>query len=171
MGPIRISDPRKEVVRPVHRPASGLEPWPRQANSNLCLKMGKWKCWSLTQYLMVLWTLSAPLVWYPFSFTNSLNQLYGYYSHFFIIRNTLIIRKYTYYSHFLLFAFFWFWDFLSFLYLNEVLQAHNIRRLNAGGTVNYMQKDETCTSTVKRGMKFLTECVNGKLKVNGGSRF
>ena len=50
-------------------------------------------------------------------------------------------------------------------------QAHNIRRLNAGGTVNYMQKDETCTSTVKRGMKFLTECVNGKLKVNGGSRF
>ena len=32
-----------------------------------------------------------------------------------------------------------------------VSQAHDIRWLNAGGTVNYMQKDETCTSKVKRG--------------------
>ena len=32
-------------------------------------------------------------------FPAPLNQLYGYYSQFFIIRNTLIIRKYTYYSH------------------------------------------------------------------------
>ena len=85
---------------------------------------------------------------------------------FFIIRNTFILRKYTYYSHN-----FWFLDFLSILYPIEVSQAHDMRWLNAGGTVNYMQKNESCTSKVKRGMKFFTECVNGKLKVNGGSRF